>query len=107
MVAKMVAKTLSVGLLLVFSLLNRAAAAETMDVTKDVKEAQDTVAVFKKADPDLSRFFKSSVGYAVFPTVEKGAVGIGGGPGPGAVFQKRQARGEKPLTPVSPRPPIP
>ncbi len=56
MVAKMVAKTLGVGLLLVFGLLNRADAAETMDVTKDVKEAQDTVAVFKKADPDLSRF---------------------------------------------------
>jgi hypothetical protein len=32
----MVAKTLGVGLLLVFGLLNRAAAAETMDVTKDV-----------------------------------------------------------------------
>jgi hypothetical protein len=101
MVERMVAKTLGVGLLLVFGLLNRAAAAETMDVTKDVKEAQDTVAVFKKADPDLSRFFKSSVGYAVFPTVEKGAVGIGGATGSGVVFEKGKAIGKTSLTQVT------
>src|SRR5260370_16166425 len=98
----MVAKTLGVGLLLVFGLLNRAAAAETMDVTKDVKDAQDTVAVFKKADPDLSRFFKSSVGYAVFPTVEKGAVGIGGAPGPGVGLSERQGDGETTPSPADP-----
>src|SRR4029453_18332179 len=51
------------------------------DVTKGVKEAQATGAVFKKADPALSRFFESSLGYAVFPTVTKGAAGIGGATG--------------------------
>src|SRR5260370_36584225 len=105
MVAKMVAKTLSVGLLLVFGLLNRAAAAETMDVTKDVKEAQDTVAVFKKADPDLSRFFKSSVGNAVFPTVEKGAVGIGGGRRSGGPIAKSQGGAETAPPPATSAPP--
>jgi hypothetical protein len=68
----MAAKAFGVGILLVFGLLIRAAAAQTMDVTKDVKEAQQTIAVFKKADPGLSRFFDNAVGYAVFPTVTKG-----------------------------------
>jgi lipid-binding SYLF domain-containing protein len=96
----MVAKTVGVGLLLVFGLLNPAA-AQTMDVTKDVKEAQDTIAVFKKADPGLSPFFESSAGYAVFPTVGKGAVGIGGATGSGVVFEKGKAIGKTQLTQVT------
>jgi lipid-binding SYLF domain-containing protein len=94
----MVAKTVGVGILLVFGLLNRAVAAETIDVTKDVKEAQETIAVFKKADPELSRLFDSAVGYAVFPTVVKGAVGVGGASGSGIVFEKGKAVGKASLT---------
>ena len=97
----MVAKTFGVGLLLAFGLLIQTAAAQTMDVTKDVKEARDTVAVFKKADPGLSRFFEKSVGYAVFPTVGKGAVGIGGATGSGVVFEKGKAIGKTSLTQVT------
>jgi lipid-binding SYLF domain-containing protein len=94
----MVAKTVGVGILLVFGLLNLAVAAETIDVTKDVKEAQETIAVFKKADPELSRLFDSAVGYAVFPTVVKGAVGVGGASGSGIVFEKGKAVGKASLT---------
>ena len=36
-----------------------------------MKEAQATIAVFKKADPGLSRFFNAAVGYAVFPSITK------------------------------------
>ena len=96
----MASKTFGVGLLLAFGLLTQATAAQTMDVTKDVKEARDTVAVFKKADPGLSRFFEKSVGYAVFPTVGKGAVGIGGATGSG-VFEKGKAVGKTSLTQVT------
>ena len=94
----MVAKTVGVGILLVFGLLNRAVAAETIDVTKDVKEAQETIAVFKKADPGLSRLFDNAVGYAVFPTVVKGAIGVGGAAGSGVVFEKGKAVGKTSLT---------
>jgi lipid-binding SYLF domain-containing protein len=94
----MVAKTVGVGILLVFGLLNLAVAAETIDVTKDVKEAQETIAVFKKADPELSRLFDNAVGYAVFPTVIKGAVGVGGARGSGIVFEKGKAVGKASLT---------
>ena len=96
----MVAKPLGVGILLVFALLTRAA-AQTVDVSKDVKEAQETIAVFKKADPDLSRFFDNAVGYAVFPRVSKGAIGVGGAAGSGVVFEKGQAIGKASLTQVT------
>ena len=96
----MVAKPLGVGILLVFALLTRAA-AQTVDVSKDVKEAQETIAVFKKADPNLSRFFDNAVGYAVFPRVSKGAIGVGGAAGSGVVFEKGQAIGKASLTQVT------
>jgi lipid-binding SYLF domain-containing protein len=94
----MATKTIGVGILLVFGLLNMAVAEDTIDVTKDVKEAQGTIAVFKKTDPGLTRFFDHAVGYAVFPTVVKGAVGIGGASGSGIVFEKGQAVGKARLT---------
>jgi lipid-binding SYLF domain-containing protein len=99
--SRMAAKAFGVGILLVFGLLTRAAAAQTMDVTKDVKEAQETIAVFKKADPGLSRFFDNAVGYAVFPTVGKGAIGVGGAAGSGVVFEKGKAIGKASLTQVT------
>jgi lipid-binding SYLF domain-containing protein len=95
---QMVAKTCSIEILVVFGLLIGVAAAQTLDVTKDVKEAQETIAVFKKADPALSRFFDNAVGYAVFPTVVKGAVGVGGARGSGIVFEKGKAVGKASLT---------
>ena len=94
----MVAKTIGVGVLLVFGLINLAVAEDTIDVSKEVKEAQATVVNFKKADPGMSRFFDSAVGYAVFPTVTKGAVGVGGASGSGIVFEKGTAVGKASLT---------
>lgn len=66
-----------------------------------VKEAKDTIAVFRKADPGLSRFFARSVGYAVFPTVAKGAIGVGGAGGSGVLFQKGKAIGKASLAQVT------
>jgi hypothetical protein len=49
----------------------------------------DTVEVFKKAVP--SSFFEKSYGYAVFPTIGKGGIGVGGAHGKGRVG-RRSAR---------------
>jgi lipid-binding SYLF domain-containing protein len=49
-------------------------------------EARQTLAVFLKADPGLKKFVDSSAGYAVFPSVAKGAVGVGGARGDGVLF---------------------
>jgi lipid-binding SYLF domain-containing protein len=97
----MVAKAFGIGILLILGLFSRAADAQTMDVTKDVKEAQETIAVFKKADPGLSRFFDNAIGYVVFPTVSKGAIGVGGATGSGVVFEKGKAIGKASLTQVT------
>lgn len=63
-----------------------------------VKDAETTVAAFKRADPDLSRFFGGAVGYALFPSVGKGAVGIGGAHGRGVLFEHGKPIGETSLT---------
>ena len=47
----------------------------------------DTINIFKKSDATKS-FFKNCYGYAVFPTVGKGGIGIGGAYGNGRVYKK-------------------
>jgi lipid-binding SYLF domain-containing protein len=77
------------------------AAAGPAAAADPVKEAQDTVAAFKKADPSIARFFGNSAGYAVFPTVGKGAIGIGGAGGSGVLFEGGAAIGKTTLAQVT------
>ena len=56
----------------------------------------DTVDVFKKAIP--SEFFEKSYGYAVFPTIGKGGMGIGGAHGKGRVYAKGVHVGDTSMT---------
>src|SRR5258708_36144913 len=51
-----------------------------------IADARGTVAVYKRADPGIARFLEQSAGYAVFPGVDKGAVGIGGAHCTGGLF---------------------
>jgi lipid-binding SYLF domain-containing protein len=51
-------------------------------------DAKATVATFVKTDPDLKRLLDSAAGYAVFPSIGKAAVGIGGANGKGVLFEK-------------------
>lgn len=48
--------------------------------------AQEAVQIFRDTDPTMGEFFDSSVGYAVFPRVAKGAAGIGAANGNGVVY---------------------
>jgi lipid-binding SYLF domain-containing protein len=65
------------------------------------KKARETIAAFKKKDPKLQAFFDKAYGYAVFPTVGKGAIGIGGAHGKGVVFRGGKAIGSSSLTQVT------
>ena len=58
---------------------------------------QDTVGIFKEA-VESNSFFSNSYGYAVFPTIGKGGIGIGGGYGKGRVFAKGQYVGDTSMT---------
>ncbi len=49
-------------------------------------EFDDTIKVFQNAG-ESGQFFKNAYGYAVFPTIGKGGVGIGGAHGKGRVYQ--------------------
>jgi lipid-binding SYLF domain-containing protein len=70
-----------------------------------VARAQDDVppviAKFKEKDPGMEKIFSDAVGYAVFPTVGKGAIGIGGARGKGWVYQRGKVIGRSSLTQVS------
>lgn len=50
-------------------------------------EYSDTMAVFKNAG-ESGAYFNSAYGYALFPTVGKGGIGIGGAHGKGKVYSQ-------------------
>jgi lipid-binding SYLF domain-containing protein len=63
-------------------------------------EYADTIKVFKNAG-ESGQLLKSSYGYAVFPTIGKGAVGIGGAHGKGRVYEKGKYIGDTSMTQVT------
>ncbi len=66
-----------------------------------VADANNTVRVYKKADPGLATFFEKSAGYAVFPGVGKGGAVVGGAYGKGTLFENGKATGKITLTQVT------
>jgi lipid-binding SYLF domain-containing protein len=67
----------------------------------DPVRARETIAEFKEEDPDISEFFNSAFGYAVFPSIGKGGMGIGGAAGKGVVFKQGNPIGGSNMTQVS------
>lgn len=51
------------------------------------KDVLSTIDRFKAHDSSMSNLFQSSAGYAVFPSVGKGAIGVGGAYGRGELFE--------------------
>jgi len=60
----------------------------------------DAVDAFRKASQSAS-FFSNAYGYAVFPTIGKGGVGIGGAHGKGRVYVKGAYVGDTSMTQVT------
>ncbi|MFO8024339.1 YSC84-related protein [Thiohalophilus sp.] len=65
------------------------------------KNAANTIKAFRNRDPGLQRFFDNAYAYAVFPTVAKGGVGIGGAYGEGLVYREGKAMALTSLTQVT------
>jgi len=74
-------------------LLPAAASAQSAD--------SSVIAKFKEKDPGMAKVFADAHGYAVFPTVAKGAIGIGGARGKGDVFERGKRIGKATLTQVT------
>ncbi len=60
-------------------------------------EYEDTIKAFQNAGETTS-FFESAHGYAVFPTIGKGGMGIGGARGKGGVFAQGTKIGDATMT---------
>ncbi len=89
---------LIVGLTLGSSVVGRAAEEKGSSLDKETKAA---IELFKKTDSKIQRLFDTATGYAVFGTVTKGAIGIGGAHGNGEVFEKGKLIGTASLTQVT------
>jgi lipid-binding SYLF domain-containing protein len=80
--------------LLSIALLTFAAAPAWAD------DYSDTIKLFRGAGQS-AKYFNNSYGYAVFPTIGKGGIGIGGAHGSGRVYQHGAWTGETSMTQVT------
>src|SRR5215472_11749765 len=64
-------------------------------------QAKQTIADFQSADPNLRSFMANSAGYAVFPSIGKGGLVVGGARGTGRVFVHDVHVGDTTMTQVS------
>ncbi len=62
------------------------------------RKALAAIARFKRKDPSIRRFFSNAYGYAIFPSVAKGGLGLGGAYGKGEVYAKGSLVGYTSLT---------
>jgi lipid-binding SYLF domain-containing protein len=60
-----------------------------LSIAAEVKDYSSTINVFQQS-PQVQPYFKHNYGYAVFPTVGKGSIGIGGTYGRGQVYRGGQ-----------------
>jgi len=77
-----------------------ALAAMVLASTTYADSYADTIELFKQAGQSAA-FFDKSYGYAVFPTIAKGGLGIGGAHGKGRVFAQGNHVGDTSMTQLS------
>jgi len=73
-------------------------AAPDSGKTSHSAKTQTTINKFLQKDPTLKTFFDQAYGYAVFPGVGKGGIGIGGAYGKGEVYRQGAYLGRAKLT---------
>ena len=61
---------------------------------------QDTINIFKKAG-ESGKYFATAYGYAVFPTIGKGGIGVGAAHGSGHVYAKGKYVGDTTMNQVT------
>ena len=66
-----------------------------------LENANNIIKSYVEKDPELETFFDKAYGYAVFPTIGKGAIGIGGAHGRGTVFEQGNPVGKTSMTQIT------
>jgi lipid-binding SYLF domain-containing protein len=72
----------------------------TISSASAADDYSSTINVYKQS-PQVQPYFKNAYGYAVFPTVGKGGLGIGGAYGKGQVYRGGKATGTTKLMKIS------
>ena len=67
----------------------------------DPERAAETKSEFLEVDKGLGDFFNKAYGYAIFPSIGKGAIGIGGAAGKGVVYKGGTVAGGVNMTQIS------
>jgi len=71
---------------LLLTAMSSAGIAQSKSDKTDIAKANEAIEKMKTEDPELASFFSKSAGYAVFPSVGKGGLGVGGAHGNGILF---------------------
>ena len=98
---KRIAKTAPLVLIFLFTAFMSQDSLAQKRKKYDPAKARETVTLFKKTDPGLNRFFSSAYGYAVFPSIGKGAIGVGGAGGKGLVYRGGKIQGGSKMTQIT------
>jgi lipid-binding SYLF domain-containing protein len=69
-------------------------------IASEVSDDKEALEILKRSDV-VSKFHQSAYGYAVFPTIGKGGIGIGGAHGTGGVYKGGAKVGDVSMTQVS------
>ncbi|WP_455197076.1 hypothetical protein [Kaarinaea lacus] len=81
------------ALLLTFFVIAPSAASDNDNYAKTIKTFRES--------PIVAKFFDNCYGYAVFPTIGKGGIGIGGAHGSGQVYADGKLTGKTSMTQVN------
>jgi lipid-binding SYLF domain-containing protein len=90
--------TLLIALLLIGA--SYANAQQTWDVKMEGKSLR-TIEIFKEKSWEMKSIFKNAYGYAVFPSIGKGGIVVGGAHGKGILYEQGKAVGDAKMTQVS------
>jgi len=74
--------------------------AQASDKGNDADKYAETIKVFREAGQS-AKFFDNSYGYAVFPGIGKGGIGVGGAHGSGRVYEKGHYVGDASMNQVT------
>jgi lipid-binding SYLF domain-containing protein len=87
--------------LIAVAVLAGAIAASADDQPSLDTQVKDAIQLFKKTDSTIQKTFDTAYGYVVFPSIGKGAIGIGGAAGDGQVYEKGSLVGTARMTQIT------
>ncbi len=93
-----IVRGVALGLASIAATTSAAHAATRVDPNDEVEAV---ISAFQEKDPGMAKVFERAYGYAVFPKVGKGGLGIGGARGKGYVFERGRLIGRSTLTQVT------